>query len=921
MTTFQSGTTKKSLSLLTEFQNFMKGKKSTPLLLISLFLIHFSSAQVTISELTKTHQQTFRFATEKSSYDSHQNTIISEIARSIPKSPDVTTFTADFQSLIRMKKIDSLNYTLFCELKDMKFSGDISYRNINISHLLIPDIIDFGITIKGSKGSGQHSHKQTYSNIPMKNNLGYFTILQTEFKDTIANCDYQVSIEHILCKYSIESVDFFRQNIQLINEYYLSDHRIDEMNSIIQGIDINKIERISFNSIVLKEVESDFDKLMQYDFPNQLNLWLSDPIRFKVRTEELKKNIDILRYQINTKLEQLDRLYYEYGMNALKTEKFDSAQFYFKKAVEYNFAFVPALIELSHLEYRNGTLDTAAQTIIYILDYTIPQNDDVPRLNEVTRLIISSLKESVQRRLLSQDYVEAQYLLEFGLKICQRSAHLMCYDDMDKLMAQVKYGLYKSLLTVVEKAIENKRFDIAWIYIKNALAYQEENRQYIITPIETEKYYDILFSSCVKQAEQLNKQKLFVQSLDLIQWIENICDTVQKINCRSLVQVKSFTLTGLYNERLDKIEVDIKNQNFQAADTRLKLLSDFVQSNPEIILTSRFHQAESHIQTFRYQSAISEALRNIEYNFYEPAWEHLLDAIEIQNTYNIQKYSNIDSLFRIVTEPVFVIKFNKIINKSSSYSIAKLQNIQIEYGEHIQANLMQMPDTIVKLQNRLKTIITERLCDSIQNQINQLSVSGEEMIRQHHFIAADSIFKNAIGMCNSYSQCEIDSKPFIELAEKLSVAIQWEESVKHLNLLLAGELWADCIRQFAIADELSSNQYLFMWNIPRTTLEEFIIQQKSVGFLFYGFEYFYENKQYEQAFLMLDHLRKLKHPVEQTIELQKRLGLKLAVRDIINDPHANQKINILKYTEGEEYFSYFSKAYRKTWRKNKFKII
>jgi hypothetical protein len=127
--------------------------------------------------------------------------------------------------------------------------------------------------------------------------------------------------------------------------------------------------------------------------------------------------------------------------------------------------------------------------------------------------------------------------------------------------------------------------------------------------------------------------------------------------------------------------------------------------------------------------------------------------------------------------------------------------------------------------------------------------------------------------------------------------------------------WREAILKYSVIDELSSNQYLFMWGVERNPLPQYISEQKNTKLILEGFEYFYEIKQYDNAFLMLDRLRLSSFPVIQTLEMQKRLGNKLAIRDKIQNPKSNFKINILKYTEGEEYFLYFSTSYRKTWRK------
>ncbi len=875
-----------------------------------------ADAQTIVFEKTESrHQKLQRFDLNQET-DKNTVAIINEIAKSVPKSPDVTSFIIDFESMIQIKVIDSLRYRIFCELKAMRFSGDIFYRGLNISHLLIPDMADFQFTVYCTKQASQKYFTRSIKDIRMFNNMGYFTLLQNEFTDSLSGCEYTASIDTIRIYFSDSAFVNFRSGIELINDYFASDRRIDNMLYTINQIDINRIDRLSFNSIVLREIEQDYKSLMSYDLFNRLSLWQTDPINFSGRMEQLGRTIEELRFEINKKIENLDRLFYEHGIESMQEKNYDSARYFFAKAAEYNSAYAPALIEMAYLDYLDGKTDSAAIRILYILDNTIPSVQDIQRLDEVSMLNNGLISEQVKRRLISQDFVDAQYLLELSIKICFRSTHLNCLDDMQKLMAQVKYGLYKSLLTVVEKAVENKRFEIAWQYIKNALSFQQQNSEYIISPLEIEKYYSILFNACISEIELFNQKKLYLKSSEMIQWLESLCDTVPQFQCSGLKNVKIVTLNGLYNERLDKIEQDILKKNYQAAETRMKLLSDYITTNPELTFTERFKRAESEIYLFYYQSEIAEAISNIEYGFYEPAWDHLLKATEIQEVHNLPKYQNIDNLFKMVAEPVFSKKFRNIIINQSSFTVTTLISNSDDLNDVIEKSGIILSDSLLALRNTMKMIVKSRYCDSI-SEVVRLNLSlADSLTEAHRFLAADSVYHKISVICiNLLLSCNCQNESVQEQKKKLSYGVEWEQQLGNIRKLEKQQSWEELISKYKSFAEISTNQYVYMWGVKFVPLEDFILQNNSPSFILAGFDYFYELKEYDKAFLMLDALRKLNFPVNLTSDIQKKIGNKLAVRDKIENQYSNYKINILKYTEGEEYFSYFSKSYRKMWKK------
>jgi len=883
---------------------------------ILLHLTHLLHAQFTVFEQNKSHSTQISFTSQALGNDIVKNFIVAEIARSIPKNTEITSIVLDFKSMIQMKKLDSLNYTLFCELKDMKFSGDVFYRKINISHILVPDYVDFQVVVSDKKSSERVVFSKKMQNVPFLDNMGYFQIFNDAFKDTISNADYIASIENISLVWSDGAKERFLMGVALIHDYYLTDTKIDEMSAIVASIDVNHIERVAFNSIVLRDVERDYNVLVQRNFPNELNLWLADPLNYVKRMEDLSRLISGVRQNINIKLERLDRLYYEKGIEKLKAEKFDSARHFHNKAVEYNPLFVPSLTELAYLDYKKGVFDSAAVRIIYVFERAIVSPEDRTRFNEVLRLVVSAIEETVERRILSQDFVEAEELLSLAIQICASAQGVDCSKTMDKLMAKVKYGLYKSLIVVIEKAIENKRFEIASLYIENAKAYQRNNASYIISSVEADKYYEILFQACLKDIEQINQRGQFVRALERLEWLESFCNAQSNLKCELIQTQKTLTLRGLYNDRLRKIETDISDKNFVAAETRMKLLNDFVITYDEIDFDVRYRKAENEIQTFFYQKEISEGISNLEYGFFEPAWNKFVAAYDIQDKYGLDKYGKIDSLSRIAAVTVLPKKYNQIISSGQDYSVSFLRNQQLIYSEFIQRIQLTVSDSLFSLQLKLNEMIHNRICDSLNNEVLLMIFKSDSLASMQKFKVADAMLQLAIVVCQENLSCRLPIEDVLELKMKVKTGVEWESERERLQALVENNNWSEAIELFYYLDKLSESQVLFMWGVKRQKLREFIAEQKKKDFLFAGFEYFFDKKLYDDAFEMLEQLRKIGCAAIETVDQQIRLGQKLAVRDKINNPDANFKINILKYTEGEDFFSYFSKSYRKKWRKN-----
>ncbi len=892
---------------------FLRSLFLLPLILSSFSLVY---SQPTVYEHTTSHHQELRISGTKEINTQVSDFILTEIARAYPKSADVTKISIDYRSMIQLKRLDSLSYSIFCELKELRMSGDVMYRGINIAHILHPDFVYFKLRVFRKDTPDVIVFSHVYPEVQMNDHLGYYTILRDTFQDTLKMSEYYASIENINLQWGEHSRERFLKGVALIHDYYASDRKIEVLTEMMNSINLDQIERVAFNNIVLKEVEKEYELLMQRDFQNELNLWNTDPIGFVKRMEDFYQSMSALRFKINKKLEQLDRLYFEKGLQKYQAEKFDSARHYYNKAVEYNPVFVPALTELVWLDYKKGLLDSAAMRIVFIYSFTIPGLEIEKRLSEVTCFLLSSIDESVQRMIVRQEYTSAQELLEKGMEICTVAPQLDCFESMDKLMAQVKYGLYKSLLVVVDKAIENKRFEIARIYIQQAIDYQKANATYIITSVEAEKYYTLLFEACLRDITQLNIKKQYQKAFDTAEWLKSYCDSVGSIDCSSMSQQWTLALKGLYGDRMSKIESDIENKNYIAAETRMKLLTDFILTYEELDFDARYRSAEVEIQTFYYHGEISEALSNLEHGFMEPAWEHFMKAYDIQEKYRLIKFEHIDSLSNIAGTPVLTKLYLKTLATENRMTITQLQQENDNYLKMIQRTGMRLNDTLSELQNDLFKLIGERICDSLKNDISLYLYQVDSLLNHQEFVKADQLLQNTVSVCQSNTSCRLPIELVLDMKVKVRSGVEFETENMRLQELVQDKKWTEAISQYFIVDLLASSQLLFMWGVKRQTLSSFIASQKDIDFLLKGFDFFIEQKQWDDAFFTLDEMRKLGYSKEQTIQQQTKIGQKLAVRDKIADPEANFKINILKYTEGEEYFLYFSRSYRKTWKKN-----
>jgi len=195
-------------------------------------------------------------------------------------------------------------------------------------------------------------------------------------------------------------------------------------------------------------------------------------------------------------------------------------------------------------------------------------------------------------------------------------------------------------------------------------------------------------------------------------------------------------------------------------------------------------------------------------------------------------------------------------------------------------------------------------------------VKTRNNIENQKFASAKAILDSVQAIKLQNHLCDILNFDEYVNISALNHAVEWEKKMENISILYQLGEYEKVLVEY---DELL--QYIKPYSIDEIyvltiPIETFIWNFKNPELLKVAFDYFYQNKNYDLAFMVLDYLRQIEVPATSLKTQQKNIGEKLAVRDKINNYDANYKVNILKYSEGDSFYLYFSKSYKKTWKKH-----
>lgn len=897
-----------------------------PVVIYCLLPLNTLHAQgTTILENEFSYSASFNYNSNPSSRDYYTNIIIQEIAKSIPKRVEYTSFSVSYVMRHKLIKLDSMHYKLTAELKNFTAAGDIFYKGINVSKVLVPGEFDFTVKVFRKTGgiptnSGNQIQilYQNYQAIRLTDNMGYFPILDMPFADTIKDGVYSVLFENQKLFYNEASKIRFFEFMTYINDYYASDNQISQALQKVQSVNLNNVDMLSFYDIELREAENIIASIESRNFPLNLNLHDNDPMHFMDKMGSLTDQARQTRFQLNQKLSILDQLYYQQGNDLLAQNKITDAINYYNKSLQVNPFFAPAQYQLARIEFNSGNFSKAAAMVNYALLKMNPDPSTQQLLVQLANTIYSTLIDEGSRLISTQNYNEAIAALEEARKLCTSTPGLVCTEALSKKMAEAKYGMYQSFLTVADKALQNNQLNIAETYINQSLDYQRQNATEIINGLESEKMFARLCNAWIAKGQSLNVSFQFENALKAFTKADSIVKVYPSV--QTVIGIKEGYTTarrGIYQNKLMDGRKSMEQGKLDEAELKVNNAIAFAQQYPEDITDTReASKLMTEIKSNQYNNLIASGQQKLRGENYDPALKDFMAAKTIEQQYSFRKNDSLVIYIRMSAKPLVMNTIKTGQTKAWGNDLAAAQNCYQTAMADQQSYGLEKDADIIRELELLKGKIFTQECTNASNAYNDHIANAQKAERDLQFINADEYLNRALTVASEKPLCAIDNRAAINERLRIRSAIDYQRQMQEVGALRTKQNFGQAITSYNLAGQYYAANRIDTFGLKHLDLLSFIISCQDVNFLYFGADFMLNSKEYDQSLVLLKELMKKNYPVNYTKTLQTSLATKLAIRDKVANPGSDYKINILKYTEGEVWLKTFTKAYKKAWKKN-----
>jgi hypothetical protein len=814
------------------------------------------------------------------------------------------------------KRGDNLNFN--ASVSKIRVSGDCKYKNFGLEDLLIPEKLDFDL--KWLKGN-QTVKKYSFKNV--KINSEEIEILNKSILDTIHASSYSMSVENMIFSFTGNNINKLNEKVSQIDVYFsqseIVDKKLAELNNINADPDamrrnpdldkINNIKRIAEYDLELVR------NLKNQNFYKNLVQKGEDPDQISKKADQIEDKSHNLIHICEDIFNHLDEIYYNRAMEMLSHNNVAGAEQFLNKSIQQNSNFAPSHFQLAKIFYIEGNSQAAINKI-----FEIRQMNPDPQTKSQTIEFANGIYKDflLQASDLNSrgQFDKAIAVLSDAKHLCTDFPEVQCLSNMDSEYSQAVNGKYDIILHNFDGAFAANKLGDAEQFIVAAENYRQNNLQILSDGGDITEKINKLYTKYLNTAQNENKQMLYEKALTHLSEAQRICNNYHEISCTPELSNEFMTAnTGIYNQKLSDADKKFHAGNYEAAENSLNDAASY-RSKSSINQDKRENDLLIGIKQKIHDKLISDAQKlEIGKNF-ETALQKYKDARTMESQFSIISNKSIEKyitgaakslILQKLSEGETLVNSNNLTGARGSYNQAQL--LQSEYS-------LSTDRDIIKVVNALKDKIFKQECLNAQSDYDKIFAKSLSFETVKDYISEDNTLNEALKQSSNFPYCGLMTKPALDKKHEIEDAVTYSKKINTLFDCVKNSDYQTSINLYIDATEFYKSQNISRYNIQHDDLYTFILKQNS-NFVNFACGWYIDNKDYDKAVELFKVLKSRNYDRSYTENNQIKFASAAASKDFSENPSSDYKANIIKYFGEDNFFKYFTKAYKKQWKRLK----
>jgi len=883
--------------------------------LLLLFAINVSSQSVKFQETTVGKS----IIGISSSYDlSINNQIVKDIATAngVSKAEIIVNYSVKLEIIHQ-----NTNQQLKAFFEVNSIAGDTQYKGFPLTNMT-PSKVTF--TLKHIK-NGVLLQSYTFTNVQFSNlssEAGNKNATVEPFpsesgvkmKDPI----YTLEISDVIFVYDSNNKSKFETQTANINKYYTANTDIQSAITKISAMNTDKNALVNLENledvVSYKTLANDYiglcNKTKTESFYTNLSVSSNDPIGLNRNLETLRaKSNDLLK---NTEeiISQFDQLFYQKGMDMLKVNKTQMAQFYFNKSIGYNARYAPSHFQIAKINYDNDNYDGALDILDKILKMS-PDDKTLASTNDLFVMIYSDYVDKATNFNTKKDYDNSLIWLKKSSELCNKYKNITPSVAMQNAYSVAYNGKYEIMLASFDAAYKAGNLTNAESALDIASKYQIENSTYITTNTEIVTRHTNIYQKYIANADAFYTSKNYDKALNDYLNAQHICKSVSYIPCNDQLITNIYnSRTGIYTTKIDNATAFYKANNLDQAEALITEATNYLTTYL-LVKDARFDKLVIDIKQTRYDKNISDGNTKVTGQDFTNALVNFNLAQDIEKMYGITPNKKLAGLITSTAKSLTLQKIEEGEKKVNINDLASARIIFKEANDLKNKYLLATDKEVVAAITSLNDKIFQQECLNYRSNYDTYYQNAISSIFDADYISADTQLKLAIEITVSHSECMIDATNATYKKIEIEDAVTYQTQIAYAKKEATNKNYQNSIKTYVEAQNFYTEKNIESnFSLTHTDLYTYITQN-SEEYINYAVKYYSENSDYDNAFSLLKLLETKAYSNKLTIANQTFVGTQLATRDHNLNPAVDAKVKILEYTANNKWYKYFAKAYKK----------
>ncbi|MCF8367999.1 MAG: hypothetical protein K9G76_03085 [Bacteroidales bacterium] len=866
------------------------------------------SSKITF-ELIENDSYLFEYSNSYAERNSTSNFFIKELARYNLSGLYSTKYTFHYSLRESIKKIDEHTFTAEAVITGQKCTGDIFYKDFDISDILFPDKMNFTLYVNDH---GNYIVNREFKNI-MKGPNNEFRI-SFEFETFNNQSEFNLVLDAVKFYSVDEDRQKFQERISYIDDYYASLAAIDFSKNKLGSMDYTP-SNIPGILLRLHESKRIYNAIYRSEFLHKLNFDAKKDEQFFRDMNAFQKKIEQVEFNYVKLVKTSEYIKFSESLTRLAEDHVNLICEFVELSNNTKHAYQPYFYKLGKSNYSYPELYDLHKSISSVLLKSKYCNDSDIVFDRFKSEIYKAYLVKAEKQIEMENFNIAKAIIESAREFYKSTLGKQTPVESNILMSKANYGIYNSYLHLIDRAIDIGNYSLAENYIEKAKNFQEINRSTIISKRQIQNASEELVNLYINKGFRQIETEEFEEAVYCFEQAQAVCSSIGVFNQdyiikHGLIQSRN----GLYLMLIEKAHEALAEENKEVAQSCMAKASDIASYYPtQIHQVEKLDELSGELAYQKYLNDISDGRKLLATGNYTMAYQKFLNALILEGSSDFAIYDPLVDLFARAATPYLVdqcklgelkVKKNQLDEARAIYD--HCFQLQSDYGLFFEKDLMA---SLTILNNDIFT----RKCENINQEYDGLLNQFANVVESGDFITAMNILDQTNEVARDNYYCDLDKSIVVSYREMYEPAATYQELAGEAQKALQEQDQKHFNEVYEKMEELSSRYEVIRKRIEPMPLHYLFSAKKNLALLESSINNYQHEEDYATAFRILNVLEANNTSLKDTKPIQEKLAQRLACADKVNHSDSNPKVNVEKYTGGKTFYKYFKKEYIKEW--------